>query len=152
MVTYARPVPKRPTNSVRLRNGTVQPRDASDNGSSDLSAPVCHLPPTSSIPLAASTNLPSVPQPDGSIESIMSAIQALIQGYNSMSGQQPNANNPGGAGGQNGQGSRFVETGRATKKVHVTNPDDDTQFVDVQVVSQLTLTDQVTGETWTWSL
>jgi len=128
----------------------VAPRDAGTNGGSDPTAPVCHQPATADIPQPAGLTLPSIPQPDGTIDGIMAALEALIQGYNMLGGIQPGG--PGSPQGQAKQGDRFTETGRKKKKIHVTNPDDDSQFVDVEVVSELTLTDKVTGEIWFWKL
>lgn len=39
---------------------------------------------------------------------------------------------------------------RVVKKVRVFNPNDKTQFVDVEQINGVTMQDQLTGEKWTW--
>ncbi len=58
---------------------------------------------------------------------------------------QNNANKPQGAKG------RWTEISRQTATVRVTNPNDNTQYVDVLRINQLVFQDSVTGEVWTWN-
>ena len=52
---------------------------------------------------------------------------------------------------QKKQGGGLVEIDRTVKKVRIFNPDDKTQYVDVNQITALTLKDPVTGMTWKWS-
>jgi len=152
MATHAIGLARKAKEEVALR----------DNGDgSDLQAPVCHLPPTSDIPEGAGLNLPAIPAPDGTIEGMMNSLNSLIQGYNGLAGFGPfggasaSASASGGAAGgfktKDQKGGRFIERSRQTKKVRVTNPDDENQWVDVMVITALTMVDTKTGETWDWT-
>ena len=50
-----------------------------------------------------------------------------------------------------GDTGRFVEQSRQTQKVRVTNPDDDSIYVDVMVITSLTMKDTKTNELWVWT-
>jgi hypothetical protein len=142
--------------TVGLRRGYVA---RTNNTDTNLTAPVCHVAPTADIPQPAGPTLPTVPVPVGATP----AMQALINGYNGLAGfTPPRGGGVSGAGGLSGfktkpqtppkqEVGRFVEQSRETKKVHVTNPDDDQQFVDVEVITKLTMVDTKTGETWIWT-
>jgi hypothetical protein len=46
--------------------------------------------------------------------------------------------------------SSFTEVGRDTEKVRVTNPNDDSQYVDIERINRLTMRNNNTGELWVW--
>lgn len=137
--------------TVGLRRGYVA---RLDNTSENLQAPVCHVAPTADIPEPAGLNLPSVPVPVDTNPT----INALIQGYNGLAGNVPASGGGGAGGGLSGfktkkdtSVGRFIEQSRQTQKVRVTNPDDDSVYVDVMVITALTMKDTKTGETWVWT-
>ena len=87
---------------------------------------------------------------------MLAAIQALTLGYNLLSGQQPGRDGAAGSDGQPGQSDSkkngaWKEDDRQVGKIRVTNPDDDSQFVDVEVINRLVMKNQTTGETWVWT-
>ncbi len=51
---------------------------------------------------------------------------------------------------QNG-GGNWIELKRVTATVRVSNPQDDSQFVDIEQINQLVMVDRVTGATWVWN-
>ena|SRR5215467_7655656 len=146
--------------AARKQSAEVAPLEANDG--SDLQAPVCHQPPTSDIPEPAGPNLPAIPAPDGTIEGMMNSLNSLIQGYNGLAGFGPFGGGKGVAGAAAGGAAggfktkdqqklgRFIEQSRRTQKVRVTNPDDENQWVDVEVITSLIMKDTKTGETWEW--
>jgi hypothetical protein len=122
-------------------------------------APVCHLPPIVDVPQPAPTTLPAIPQATSDPESLLAAIQALTAGYNQLAGmldQRPQSVNgvdgqPGAPGQKGKSGGNWTEQSRQVKTIRVFNPNDKTQFVDVQVINQLVMIDQSTSKTWTWN-
>ncbi len=123
-------------------------------------APVCHIPAASNIPQPTPSALPAIPPVQaGDWQSVIDAINALALGYQLLSGQVPPPGDPGqpgqpGSPGRAGKdaktGGRFIELSRGTKQVRITNPDDDSQFVDVEIINRLVMKDTVTGEQWVW--
>lgn len=119
-------------------------------------APVCHLPPVVDIPQPAPTVMPSIPPATLDPSSMLAAIQALTAGFQLLTGQQQQRGGAPGQDGQPGQSAKskkgdWQEQSRRTAKVRVTNPQDETQFVDVQVINQLVMVNATTGETWVWN-
>jgi hypothetical protein len=115
--------------------------------------------------------LPAVPKAQD-LPSALQAIQALTQIVMILSGQPPPQNNvaaqqrvvqgtpvlrfflpgPSGSAGPPGVGgsrrSNWVEAFRTTATVRVENPDDSSQFVEIERINQLVMRDTVTGSTW----
>lgn len=125
-------------------------------------APVCAVQPQVDIGTAQQPRLPSIPTPDGSVDGMMAALMALKDGYEMLAGMRNNAppnnskssqssSSPGANGKKPTKQGRFTEVNRVTKKVRITNPDDEEQFVDVLRIDNLTFKDTVTGELWTWT-
>lgn len=134
-------------------------------------APSC--PSTLPEPIADpnSVNLPSIPVANpNDPNSMAAAINGLRQAYYAErngtpgdNGASPRGNNPQQSKATKGQQkpqqkpkqkntSDFVETGRTKQKVRIFNPDDHTQWIDIEQITSLTLVNQVTGETWFWKL
>lgn len=44
----------------------------------------------------------------------------------------------------------WVETNRVVKKERIENPDDPSQFVEVEVITLFTMRNRANGETWTF--
>jgi hypothetical protein len=49
------------------------------------------------------------------------------------------------------RGSNWIETGRVTQVQRVFNPDDNSQWVDVERINQLTMTQEATGDVLQWN-
>jgi hypothetical protein len=47
---------------------------------------------------------------------------------------------------------RWLEKERTTDIVRITNPDDDSQWVEVERIIRLVMEDQITGDLWLWEL
>ncbi len=48
-------------------------------------------------------------------------------------------------------GGNWIEFKRVTATVRVSNPQDSSQFVDIEQINQLVMVDRVTGATWVWN-
>lgn len=110
--------------------------------------------------------LPAIPSYDGTDAGLQGTLDALVTATRAMAGQNPAANNKGNTSpqgsGSNGMksptnnkkkdgGGRFSEVSRVTKKVKISNPDDDTQYVMVEQITKLVMQDNVTKEQWVWT-
>lgn len=124
-----------------------------------MAAPVCRIAPAST-PISSQpppVTVPSIPPIDGSMGSIIAALNAMkiaIEGLYGLQGivRAPAANkSPSPSKPSPKKTGRFNETKRTSAKVKVTNPDDDSQYVMVDQINSLTFTDSVTGETWQWN-
>lgn len=120
-----------------------------------MSAPVCPDPrifPPEQQP--DTRQFPSIP-PAHNLSSALAAINAMRQLLDYLLNRQPQNNNGGGNTGQAKKGAQGkyseVPGARKTQKVRVYNPNDKSQFVDVEQIVGLTMRDNKTGETWTWS-
>lgn len=134
-------------------------------------APVCHISPDEAIASRGRVRFPSIP-PAVDLTTALLAIKALTAIIIQLTGQQTLQGVPGivgarGAGGVSGAGGspggpgkdgkpgkegNWVEVDRQTQKKKITNPDDDSQFVYIQQITQLQMKDTVTGNTWLWKL
>lgn len=138
---------------------------------------VCHISPKTQIsqPAVGPLRMRSIPPINTSngaaaqMASMAEAIAALTYNIQLLSGQlqqrdngNGNTNQGSGAPGPGKGGSaprppnpskqsRFAEVNRTTEKVKVTNPDDDSQFVEFNQINTLTMVDTITGETWSWN-
>jgi hypothetical protein len=125
-------------------------------------APVCHIPPTKPATDAqAPVDTVYVPQATD-LASTMAAVNALrlvyLRGTGGFGGAghggTASSLGPGGTGGtvkdEKKKQGQWVETNRQTEKVKVTNPDDPSQFIELERINQLTFKDAATGETWFW--
>jgi hypothetical protein len=131
-------------------------------------APVCNVTPPApistplskliaSIPVA--TDLPSALNALNAIRNVLNVQNNAIPPNNKVvwkglttkpEPSKPTGNKP--ANPSNGQKqSGFTQSNIVTKLVKVTNPNDSTQFVMVNQIVGLTMTNPVTGEQWQWS-
>ncbi len=118
-------------------------------------APVCHLEPLVDIDGPSQPRMPVIPPIRGDIDSMVKALNALKMGYEILANQRGGPDEPVGSSGfkkGNSKVGRFNEVKRQTKKVRVSNPDDPSQYVDVDRINKLTMRDTKTGELWTWEL
>lgn len=116
-----------------------------------MAAPVCHINQNEVIEQPDPKTLPSVPIAND-LASALVAINALRQIVNSITNQQ----NQGGISGfkvkPQDRGKGYSEVHRVMQTVRVFNPQDKTQFVDVQQLKQLVMRDGTTGELWVYNL
>lgn len=120
-----------------------------------MSAPVCHVPPENvNVPQPGVRNLPAVPIAQPNLESLVNAVNALRQVVNILSGQQS-------VDGANGFSNSFsttkpktdgtwIEEKRVTQTVKVYNPDDRTQYIEVERINGLVMRNKDTKQTWVW--
>lgn len=115
-------------------------------------APVCHIPPKTPSTQPNPVNIPSIPPARPDVQSLMHTVNAMRQVIMILSGQQ-GLRGPQGAPGNNAKSkpARWSESNRQTEKVKVYNPNDKTQFIEVERINSLTMRDAVTGETWNWT-
>lgn len=107
-------------------------------------APVCHIPPAMPNTVPTVKNLPAVP-PATDLKSAIQAVNAIrqiVQIITNQQIQQPYTNN-------------FIadweESDRVTEVVRVYNPNDKSQYVDIQRINKLTMKDKKTGSKWTFN-
>lgn len=130
-----------------------------------MSDPVCHIPPVNQPANPTSHQIPGLPGPvtpptSGSNAALLAAmnnyaqlLNALLTMVRKMSGQNVTINNTTVQGGSGTKASQWNETGRTTDKVKIyQNNDPKTgNFVEVDQINSLTMTDKNTGQTWRWS-
>lgn len=116
-----------------------------------MAAPVCHINQNEVIEQPDPKTLPSVPIAND-LASALVAINALRQIVNSLTIQQ----NTGGVSGfkvqPKNKGKGYSEVHRVNQTVRVFNPQDKSQYVDVQQIKQLVMRDGTTGELWIYNL
>jgi len=130
-------------------------------------APVCHVSPPMQGAAPVYPPMPYIPPitaptpgPNGQIDwsgliNAMLAMKAALEQlmrqrapFWSLTVSQPG---PGPSSKQQGDFGNFVVASQVTKTDRVYNPDDKSQYIDVERVAALTLTDKSTGQTWNWS-
>lgn len=114
--------------------------------------PVCHIPPATSVDQPGPVAIPAIPPATPNLASLVATVNAMRQVIIFITGQQGPAGPQGAAGGgAKTKPVRWTEESRSTEKVKIYNPDDNTQFVEIERINKLTMQDGVTGESWTWS-
>lgn len=123
-----------------------------------MAAPVCNNGQVEDIGDGTGITLPSIPQATD-LKSAIAAINALAMGFKIITKQiqpAPKTTTPGRTSSlttkkpEKGKEGRWNESARDKKTVRVYNPDDNTQFVDVEQITGLTMKDSQTGELWKW--
>lgn len=115
-----------------------------------VTAPVCAVSANETIQQPKPVQYPSIPVATdlpsaiAAINAMRQVVQKLSGGFTTSSSGKKNTPAP--------PQTTFTEISRATKTVRITNPNDPTQFIDVERISSLTLKDSQTGETWGWNL
>ena len=99
-------------------------------------APVCPITRSEVPPSQPGIRLPSIPRATD-LDSAIKAINAIGDIINEES---------------SGAGIRWLEQYRVTAIVRIFNPEDDSQWVDVERIMKLVMEDQITGELWVWEL
>lgn len=132
------------------------------NPSSVNGAPVCNMPTEPVFPAPSPPVLPPLPPPASDLPSALHLINQIRQIVIQMGNMVPD-NNQGGGGGAGRPGQSFSVSGskkqgnfqevrarRVTKKTRVFNPDDNSQFVDVEQIVSQTFQNGL-GQTITWN-
>lgn len=116
---------------------------------------VCHIPGDVVTDQPGPQNLPGIPPPDATIAGLLATVDALRRNMLIITGQQ-------GVQGPRGQaGPRSPNTGakgqwiedkgkRVMTKVKIYSKTDPTQFVEIEQVNSITMTNKDTKQTWTW--
>ena len=127
-----------------------------------MSAPVCNVIPTEQPGEPTAKTVPTIPIANdwASAFAAINAIRAWINAQQQPQRQQ--GDNPGRGGiippkqtpkqPPKPKQGRWNEVSRSTQTVKIFNPDDHTQFVEVEQLTKLVMQDSVTKETWIWSL
>lgn len=118
-----------------------------------MTDPVCHIPPVVPKSITTPNNLPGVPIAQPNLASLTDTVNRLRQLVLILSGQQ-------GVDGPQAFGNNikpdkdkkgtWIEQSRQTETVKVYNPDDRTQFVEIERVNRLVMNNKDTGQRWTW--
>jgi hypothetical protein len=113
---------------------------------------VCHIPPVVPAQNPSPVNIPSIPVADATVQSLQNTVNVMRQVLQLLLGQQ-GFQGPPGQPGRNAQSAtgQFTETKRVTEVVRVFNPDDNTQFVDVERTNQLVMSNKATKQTWVYN-
>lgn len=98
-------------------------------------APVCPTTRSEIPPTQPGIKIPFIPKATD-LDSAIAAINKLIDIINTES--EPSI--------------RWLEKERTTDIVRITNPDDESQWVDVERITRLVMEDQITGDLWIWEL
>lgn len=112
---------------------------------------VCHIPPVAPTVQPSPVNIPSIPPAEANIPSLQNTVNVMRQALQILLGQQGFQGPQGRAGVNASAAGQFTETKRVTETVRVFNPDDNTQFVDVERTNQLVMTNKATKQTWTYN-
>jgi hypothetical protein len=114
-------------------------------------APVCHIPPEdANIPQPSANNLPAIPIATD-LASALAAVNAIRQTLKVMNNQLPFSN-----GFRTIQDKKdrvqWSEQSRVIEKVKVYQNNDPStgNFVEVERINKLVMSDRNTGQTWTW--
>lgn len=128
-------------------------------------APICPgttSPPVQTFGVNRALRFPSIPHARD-LQSALAAINAMREAIMLLSQQiqqqpEPPAR-PQTSAGAGGSGAKtqpkkkkpsWKETQRVVKKERIENPDDSSQYVEVEIIQALTLTNSATGEQWVW--
>lgn len=121
-----------------------------------MTAPVCLLEPDLKIEQPDPRTWPSIPIATD-MASLLKANNAMRQTLMMLLNLLSRNNQQNGGGGGRTSSSKAAKQGkysevtRQVKTVRVTNPQDKSQYVDVEQIYALTMRDNNTGETWTWT-
>ena len=128
-------------------------------------APTCNVNPNAPVVQPKAVPLPSIPIATDLPSALMalSAIRTILNVSNNANSPQNNVTpytvknpqptskqqQPGPSSGSKTSG--FTQTNVVTQDIKVYNPDNKSQYVTVTQITGLTMVNNVTGETWTWT-
>ena len=127
-------------------------------------APVCHISPAMQGAAPTQPRMPTIPPimtpnvgPNGQIDwsGLINAMLAMKDAIEKLAGQRApfysfQLNRPGGGPNKSPDFGNFVEVSQQIKTEKVYNPDDRSQWIEVERVANLTMRDAATGQTWIW--
>jgi hypothetical protein len=117
-----------------------------------MGAPVCHDSRDQVIIQPPPKQHPAIPVATD-LKSALAAISVLKQIVENLT--QPHIDN--GGGGQTINTTppvkqpRWTQATRTTEKVKITNPDDPSQYVEIERIKSLSMKDGITGDSWQWN-
>lgn len=111
------------------------------------SAPaVCHIPPVTNTNQPNPTPLPSIPPAQPNLASLTATVNALRDAFQIYTGQQGQR----GADGKQSPSGSWSQANVVTETVRIYNPDDKSQYVDVERINSLTWNNAATKQTITF--
>jgi hypothetical protein len=126
-------------------------------------APICPVPGAEPIGQPGGANIPSIPVAND-LESAIAAVNTMriaigmLAGHIRPSNKQVKPGHQGGSFGSHtkdsnnaGKNGNWNEIKRTVKRVRVSNPDDESQFVDVDRIDNFTMRHRISGDTWVWN-
>lgn len=121
-------------------------------------APICHVPGSKPTIQTPTSTMPSVPIATTDINSLVSTVNMLRQMVLRLSGQDqsgldnPNQPRPAPKIPQEQKRVQYSETQRTTEKVKIYQNNDKTSenWIEVEMINTLQMTDKNTGQTWEW--
>ena len=122
------------------------------------SAPVCEIQPVISTEQPTAPALPAIPVATD-LASALGALNAIGMWIRQATPILTQLARQGGISGfktkssgkKAGQQGRWTPVQQQYKTVRVTNPNDPSQYVDIQQIETLTMGDTITGEKWVWT-
>lgn len=121
-----------------------------------MTDPVCHIPPETVVDQPQPQNLPAIPPAQPNVQSLAQTVNAMRQtimiltGRQGVQGPQGVPGKPGQSGNAQSKKAQWTEASRQTEQVKIYNPNDNTQFIEVERINSLTMKDSATNQTWTW--
>lgn len=117
-----------------------------------MAAPICHLPDGFATPQPDAPALPSIPLATD-LPSALAAINGIRQW---IAQQQPKKGFSEGVKTKpdpkpQSKDGRWVEASRETKTEKIYNPNNRSQYIEVERINKLTMRDRQTGEKWVWN-
>lgn len=115
-------------------------------------APVCHIPPTTTTDQPHPVNMPAIPPAQPNLQSLVNTVNAMRQTIIILMGQQGAQGRAGAAGKDSSAKGTWSESSRVTSKVKIYQNNDKStgNFVEVEQINKLTMTNKDTKQTWTW--
>jgi hypothetical protein len=112
--------------------------------------PICHIPPKQPKTTTSPLEVPNIPIATD-LPSLIRASNVMRQAiYNLTQNQIINNIHNTTNNNKSSAGGRWQEKTRVSEKVRVFNPNDHTQYVDIERINALTMVDGKTGLTWNW--
>jgi len=112
-------------------------------------APVCHIPPDTVTQQPSPVSLPAIPPAEATIASLQHTVNVMRQVINILTGNNHTTNN------NNSFSNNAVpvsgswtQKSIATEVVRIYNPEDKTQYVDVERINKLVMGNNATKQTW----
>jgi hypothetical protein len=115
-------------------------------------APVCHIPPVTETNQPGPLNIPSIPPAQPTVQSLTATVNAMREVIMYLTGQrgQAGANGAAGAKSSPAPAGSWTQKQIVTEVVRVYNPNDNTQYVDVERVNKLVMGNDATKQLWTF--